>query len=57
MSEKSTKRDREHAFNGNPRRLKAALMEFSPGMIVCVPFKDDVTGVDSFWLAKVGKFL
>jgi hypothetical protein len=55
MSEKIPKRDREHAFTGNPRRSKSALMEFSPGMIVCVPFNDEVTGLDSFWLAKVRK--
>ena len=54
MSEKSAKRDRENTF-GNPRRSKAALIEFAPGMIVCVPFKDEVTGINTFWLGKVGK--
>ncbi len=57
MSEKSAKRDRDYAFTGNLRRSKAPLIELVPGMIVCVPFKDDVTGVDSFWLGKVRKSL
>ena len=56
MSDKLAKRDRESTF-GNPRRSKAALMDFSPGMIVCVPFKDEVNGLNSFWLAKVRKLL
>jgi hypothetical protein len=29
------------------------MIDFSPGMIVCVPFKDNITGDDTFWLAKV----
>ena len=48
------KRDRE--FCGpltTGRRSKIAVIDFSPGMIVVVPFKDSVAGDDAFWLAKV----
>lgn len=41
----------------NARRTKAASIEFVAGMIVCVPFKDEITGDNSFWLAKVRKLL
>lgn len=37
----------------NVRRTKSASIDFVAGMIVCVPFKDEITGIDSFWLAKV----
>jgi hypothetical protein len=47
------KRDREFAGPINVRRTKTTVIDFVTGMIVCVPFKDDVTGADSFWLAKV----
>ncbi len=47
------KREREPEVAVNVRRTKAASIEFAAGMIVCVPFKDEVTGIDSFWLAKV----
>ena len=48
------KRDRE--FCGpmtTGRRSKTTVIDFSPGMIVVVPFKDTTTGDDAFWLAKV----
>lgn len=49
----SGKREREYEAAVNVRRTKSASIEFAAGMIVCVPFKDDITGTDSYWLAKV----
>lgn len=47
------KRDREFSAIQSNRRSKTTVIDFSPGMIVCVPFKDSITGDDAFWLAKV----
>jgi hypothetical protein len=49
----SGKREREPDLVVNARRTKSASIDFVAGMIVCVPFKDEMTGIDSFWLAKV----
>ena len=47
------KRDRDFCGPLTGRRSKTTVIDFSPGMIVVVPFKDNVTGDDAFWLAKV----
>lgn len=49
----AAKRDREFSAVPGHRRSKTTVIDFSPGMIVCVPFKDNSTGNDAFWLAKV----
>lgn len=35
------------------RRAKSTFVDCAGGMIVSVPFEDEVTGIDSSWLAKV----
>jgi len=47
------KRYRDFIVPLTGRRSKTTVIDFSPGMIVVVPFKDSITGDDAFWLAKV----